>query len=84
MPAIASGHDRGPGPQGDQRGPVAERPDAGPAGPLTVPSGIWTNTAAVADDRAGRGHVIVDADAAAPDRQQAAHAVDQPLAPARR
>ena len=37
---------------------------------------------AVARHGAGRRHVAVDADAAAPDRQQPADAVDQPLAPA--
>ena len=49
--------------------PVRERDDrrspagtgrSGPAGPLTVPSGIWTKTAAVADDRAGRRDVLLD------------------------
>ena len=39
-------------------------------GPLTVPSGIWTKTAAVGDDRPGRRDVLLDADAAAPHRQQ--------------
>ena len=55
----------------------------GPAGPLTVPSGICTNTAPVADDGPGRRDVGLDAEPAAPHRQQPADPVDQPLTPAR-
>ena len=54
-----------------------------PGGPLIVPSGIWAKTRAVGDDRPRGGDVLLDPDAAAPDRQQAADPMDERLAPAR-
>ena len=82
VPAMASGTIGAPVRSAISAAPWRNGPIR-PAGPLTVPSGIWTNTAPLRDHGAGRRDVAVDADPAAPDRQQPADAVDQPLAPAR-
>ena len=64
-------HDRGVGAQRDDRPAGAERPD--PAGRAADGAlGHLDEDAAVGDDRPRGGDVLVDADPAAPDRQQAA------------
>ena len=75
-------HDRGVGAQRDDRPAGAER--ARPAGRTADRAlGHLDEDAAVGDHGPRRGDVLVDADPAAPDGQQAAEVVDQPLAPAR-
>ena len=82
VPAIASGRTLASVRSAMIAQPVRMAPSR-PGGPLTVPSGIWTKTAPGCDDRPRRGDVLVDAHAAAPDRQQPADAADEPLAPRR-
>ena len=70
VPAIASGTIAGSRRRAMIAQPVRNGPIR-PGGPLTVPSGIWTKTAAGADDGARRRDVLVDRHAPAPHREQA-------------
>ena len=77
---LGAGHrerdDRRVRPQRDHRPADPERPD--PAGrPADRPLRHLGEDAAVGDDRPRRRDVLVDADAAAPDRQEPAEPVDQ-------
>ena len=76
-------HHRGAGPEGDQRGAGAERPDPARR-PADGPLGHLGEHGPVADDGPRGRDVGLDADAAPPHREQPAHPVDQDLAPARR
>src|SRR4029078_5854724 len=67
--------------------------DDGPAGPELADAagrpadrslGHLGEHRAVGDDRPSRLDVLVDADPATPDRQEATDSMDEPLAPARR
>ena len=75
-------HDRGVGAHGDDRPAHAERPEP-PRRPADRAFGHLDEDRPVGDDRARRRHVLLDADPAAPDREQPADVVDQPLTPAR-
>ena len=83
VPAIASGTIGASVRSAMTAQPVAERPDPARR-PADGPLGHLGEDRAVGDDGPRRRDVLLDPDAAAPDRQQAADAVDEPLAPARR
>ena len=59
MPGHRERHDRRAGPEGDEAQPVRNGPIR-PAGPLTVPSGIWAKTAPLRDDGPRRRDVLLD------------------------
>ena len=82
MPAIANGTIGASVRSAMIAQPVRNGPSR-PGGPLTVPSGICTKTAPFATTARAEATCCVDADPAAPDRQQAAEPVDERLAPAR-